>query len=440
MFSLSDYHYILPADLIAQEAIHPHHDARMMVIDRDSGKLQSEDTFWNIDEHLGDDRVIFFNDSRVVRSRVVLTDIIYTKWDGTSWVLTDGEIFYLSTTSDNEFEALVRPGNKFKIGTVFTIGIYRIEVMGMTESGRTLQIEWWDITSFLATYGALPLPPYIEYSTEKEADYQTSFARTDGSVAAPTASLHFTTELMERIKTPKEYLTLHVGLGTFKWIATPDIRDYDIHREKIEIELDIFARIADIKTGNKRVVAMGTTACRTLESLPYLWQSLDQDIHDWFDANTRKYWDCLTKLLKTQDWIHDITVESNSINRYEIPQKQEIRGREDFSNWAYEWISVPQGYFQCDKVAKGYIEKSLPDNEVRSFSGISFETSIYITPGYTFHVIDDLVTNFHLGESSLLVLVSAFLGYDATMSIYRYAVEHRYRFYSFGDGMYIRGK
>ena len=383
MYSLSDYHYILPEDLIAQDAIHPHHDARMMVIDRNSGKLLSDDTFWNIDQHLGDDRVIFFNDSRVVRSRVVLTDIAYTKWDGTSWVLTNGEIFYLSTTSEDEFEALVRPGNKFKIGTVFTIGIYRIEVMGMTESGRTLQIEWWDITSFLATYGALPLPPYIEYSAEKEADYQTSFARTDGSVAAPTASLHFTTELMERIKTPKEYLTLHVGLGTFKGIATPDIRDYDIHREKIEIELDIFAKIANIKTENKRVVAVGTTACRTLESLTYLWQSLNQDVHDWFDANTRKYWDSLTNEIKKQDWIHTMNIKNESI---------------------------------------------------------SFETSIYITPGYTFHIIDDLVTNFHLGESSLLVLVSAFLGYDATMAIYEQAVEHRYRFYSFGDGMYIRGK
>jgi S-adenosylmethionine:tRNA ribosyltransferase-isomerase len=132
----------------------------------------------------------------------------------------------------------------------------------------------------LATYGALPLPPYIEYSREKEDDYQTSFARTDGSVAAPTASLHFTSELMSKIKTPKEYLTLHVGLGTFKGIQTPDIRDYDIHREKIEIELDIFANIANIKTGNKRIVAVGTTACRTLESLPHLWQSVGQDVRD----------------------------------------------------------------------------------------------------------------------------------------------------------------
>ena len=387
MYSLSDYHYILPADLIAQEAIHPHHDARMMVIDRDSGKLQSEDTFWNIDQHLGDDRVIFFNDSRVVRSRVVLSDIPYTKWDGTSWVLKDGEIFYLSTTSENEFEALVRPGNKFKIGTVFTIGEYQVSVVEVTEAGRVLRINNWELTieNFLATYGALPLPPYIEYSAEKEVDYQTSFARTDGSVAAPTASLHFTSELMERIKTPKEYLTLHVGLGTFKGIATPDIRDYDIHREKIEIELDIFARIANIKTQNKRIVAVGTTVCRTLESLPYLWLSIDQDRSNILDANTRNYWNHLTETLEKQDWIHDIAFDSSL------------------------WV-------------------------------LSFETSIYITPGYIFRIIDDLVTNFHLGESSLLVLVSAFIGYDATMRLYEHAIENRYRFYSFGDGMYIRGK
>jgi S-adenosylmethionine:tRNA ribosyltransferase-isomerase len=123
----------------------------------------------------------------------------------------------------------------------------------------------------LADHGTLPLPPYIERSREKESDYQTSFARIDGSVAAPTASLHFTSELMDRIENQKEYLTLHVGLGTFKGIQTPDIRDYDIHREKIEIKIDVFEKIASLKTRNKKIVAVGTTACRTLESLPYLW-------------------------------------------------------------------------------------------------------------------------------------------------------------------------
>jgi S-adenosylmethionine:tRNA ribosyltransferase-isomerase len=123
----------------------------------------------------------------------------------------------------------------------------------------------------LADHGTLPLPPYIEYSREKESDYQTTFARIDGSVAAPTASLHFTSELIDRIENQKEYLTLHVGLGTFKGIQTPDIRDYDIHREKIEIKIDVFEKIASLKARNKKIVAVGTTACRTLESLPYLW-------------------------------------------------------------------------------------------------------------------------------------------------------------------------
>ncbi len=389
MFSLSDYRYTLPTNLIAQEAIHPHHDARMMVIDRDTGKIKNEDIFWNIDTYLGNDRVIFFNDSRVMRSRIVLIKSPYMRPDGTKWILAAGEIFYLSTVNENEFEALVRPGNRFKIGTIFNIGEYQIEVIAITDSGRLLRIlnlvpstrDW--ILDFLATHGSLPLPPYIEYTQEKEADYQTSFARNDGSVAAPTASLHFTSDLMEKIKTPKEYLTLHVGLGTFKGISTVDIRDYDIHKEKVEIELAIFEKIANIKTENKKIVAVGTTACRTLESLPYLWLSLDQAIRDWFDANTRKYWDSLTNEIKKQDWIHSLNIQNENV---------------------------------------------------------SFETSIYITPGYIFRVMDDLVTNLHLGESSLLVLVSAFLGYEETMEVYTYAVENQYRFYSFGDGMYIRSK
>jgi S-adenosylmethionine:tRNA ribosyltransferase-isomerase len=121
MFSLTDYHYILPPELIAQDAIHPHHDARMMVVDRSTGSLTTETTFWHIDEYLGDDRVIFFNDSRVLRSRVSLSDIPYTRPDGTTGILAEGEIFYLTSQSDTDFEALVRPGNRFKIGTRFFI-------------------------------------------------------------------------------------------------------------------------------------------------------------------------------------------------------------------------------------------------------------------------------------------------------------------------------
>jgi S-adenosylmethionine:tRNA ribosyltransferase-isomerase len=387
MFSLTDYHYALPPELIAQDAIHPHHDARMMVVDRANGSLTAETIFWHIDEYLWDDRVMFFNDSRVLRSRIILLDTSYTRPDGTKGILAEGEIFYLTSHSDTEFEALVRPGNRFKIGTRFIIWDYEVEVIRITESGRVLRINYpkWAIEDFLTTHGALPLPPYIEYTKEKEADYQTSFARRDWSVAAPTASLHFTEELMDRIKNQKEYLTLHVGLGTFKGIQTADIRDYNIHRERIEINISIFQRIAQLKMDDKKIVAVGTTAMRTLESLPYLWMMIDQDIKNTIDANTCKYWNTLTQNIEKRDWINDINFNT-------------------------------------------------------TLSILHFSTSIYITPGYIFRVVNDLVTNFHLGESSLLVLVSAFLGYDATMELYHHAVEQRYRFYSFGDGMYIRGK
>ncbi len=385
MFLLSDYHYTLPLELIAQEAAHPHHDARMMVIDQSTGQLAAESTFWNLDRYLGGDRVLFFNDSRVVRSRIILESVSYQKIDWNKWILGSGEIFYISSISDTTFEALVRPGNKFRVGTIFTVGIYNIVVTGINENGRILEIRWWDILSFLADHGSLPLPPYIEYTQEKELDYQTSFAKIDGSVAAPTASLHFTRELMDKIKYPKEYLTLHVGLGTFKGIQTHDIRDYAIHRERVEVSVDIFVKITLLKERNQKIVAVGTTATRTLESLPYLWKEISQDIIDTLDAKTRKYWNTLILELEEQLWIHNPVFHHESWN-------------------------------------------------------LHFETSIYITPGYTFRIVDDLITNFHLGESSLLVLVSAFLGYEETMRIYQYAVENRYRFYSFGDGMYIRSK
>ena len=385
MFSLSDYKYTLPEELIAQDAIHPHHDARMMVIDRETGSMDAETTFWHIDEYLGHDRVMFFNDSRVVRSRVVLDKTPYIKANGAQWVLSEGEIFYLSELSGTTFSALVRPGNKFTVWTIFEIGTYRIKVLEISESGRILEITDWSVSSFLETHGALPLPPYIKYSEEKEIDYQTVFAKNNGSVAAPTASLHFTKELMNKIHSPKEYLTLHVGLGTFKWIQTPDIRDYNIHSERIEISKDIFWKIANIKEMNRKIVAVGTTAIRTLESLPYLWRELTPDIKKSFDAKTCKYWDMLIEVLEKQNWIHKIE-ESPNLN------------------------------------------------------SLCFETSIYITPGYTFKIVNDIITNFHLWESSLLVLVSAFLGYEHTKKIYEYAIKSRYRFYSFGDGMYIRWK
>lgn len=385
MFLLSDYDYDLPEELIAQEAIHPHHNAKMMVIDKELGDITTETTFWNLDTYISPNWVLFLNDSRVVRSRIILKNIPYKKASSELWILNEWEIFYLSSISDTYFDALIRPGNKFKVGTIFEIGKYHLEVKENTESGRVIKIEWWTISDFLIQHGSLPLPPYIKYSEEKESDYQTSFAKKDGSVAAPTASLHFTKELLEKLPCKKEYITLHVWLWTFQGIKTSDVRDYQIHSEKVEISKDIFSKIVTIKSNQQKIIAVGTTATRVLESLPYLWMTLHQESKNTIDINTRNYWDTITETIEDKNWIHST-------------------------------------------------------EESREGNSITFETSIYITPGFLFKIVDELITNFHLGWSSLLVLISAFLGYEKTKKIYEYAIKNKYRFYSFGDGMYIWGK
>ena len=187
MYARSDYTYILPPELIAQEAIHPHHDARLMVIERESGILRGESTFWNLDQYIPSDRVIFFNNSRVLRARIRLKDI-RIKWaDGWEKYIQNGEILFCKKQVDGSFEALVRPGNKFKIGTKIFLGEWYLEVIGISESGRYMRTHGESIESLMESYGELPLPPYIEYRASKEEDYQTAFAKKDGSVAAPTA-------------------------------------------------------------------------------------------------------------------------------------------------------------------------------------------------------------------------------------------------------------
>lgn len=292
--------------------------------------------------------------------------------------------FFLIKKSDILFEALVKPGNKFKIWTKISAywAIFHIEEF--TENGRIIRIEWdISLTSLLKQYGELPLPPYIEYSKTKEEDYQAVFAKHDGSVAAPTASLHFTEELLEKLPHEKEYVTLHVWLGTFQWISTDDIRDYTIHKEQIEVSLNLFELIYTIKSDWKGIVAVWTTVTRTLESLIYLWKKLDTSLQKELPDIVQSYWNELWKDIPAKDYIQNITMES-----------------------------------------KGKI--------------IWFETQIYITPDHIFTIVDDLITNFHLPESSLIVLVSSFLGYEKTMNLYKYAREKKYRFFSFGDGMYIK--
>lgn len=380
MFSLTDYRFHLPEDRIAETAVHPAHNAKMMVIQRDTWALLSECNFWHLDEWLSKDAVLFFNNSRVLRARIPLKNQPYTTSTGEEKILSEGELFFLKECSATTFEALVRPGKKFKIDTTFHIAHFCIKVISLTSSGRILEITGGSIAECMEQYGKLPLPPYIEYSREKEDDYQSIFAEKNGSVAAPTASLHFTKELIQKLPNAQEFVTLHIGLGTFKTIDTDDIRSYEIHSESVEVPRDIFDTIFDIKHFGRLITAVGTTACRTLESLPSLWRSLDEHTKATYSDVVRHFWDTLS--------IHAVT----------------------------DWIEMP----------------------IIRENSIHFSTRAYITPGYTFRVIDELITNFHLPESSLLVLVAALIGQKCLMHHYQHAIDANYRFFSFGDGMYIR--
>lgn len=383
MFSRKEYTYTLPPELIAQEKADPAHNARVMVVDRSSWSLEEEWVFLDLPRFLSKDSVLFFNNSRVLPARIQLDHTPYEHTSGERKVLQNGEIFYLSTIDASHIECLVRPGTKFKKGTRFFIWTYTCTVEDMTSTGRIIEVLGGDIVGFLNTHGSLPLPPYIEYKKQKETAYQTAFAEKDGSVAAPTASLHFTHELLENITHAKKYLTLHVWLGTFKWIDTEDIREYAIHKEVAEIDLWLLREIAHLKKSWKKILAVGTTACRTLESLPALYRALDEAIREKLDTHTRQYWENLIQSQGNREWISDISLDASG-------------------------------------------------------SVVRFTTAIYITPGHEFLIVDELITNFHLPESSLIVLVSAFIWREQTMSLYQKAIEKVYRFYSFWDGMYIR--
>lgn len=379
MFSLEEYNYILPEDQIAQDAIHPHHDAKLIVVEKKNGSIIWESTFWNLDQYIPDNRVIFFNNSRVIPARIPLKDKKIIREDGSEWVITSWEILFYKKWRDNQFEALVRPGSKFKKHTKIYFPEWYLEVKEITESGRLMEASDVNIFSLMEKYWELPLPPYIKYNEEKEKDYQTVFAEKNGSVAAPTASLHFTRELLEKLENEKYYISLHVGLWTFKWIDVDDIREYKIHGETIEVPKNIFSTIALLKNWGKKIVAVWTTVCRTLESLPYLWKALDLEQRQGYNISVQNFWDSL--LIQEESYISNISVHESS-------------------------------YY--------------------------FETQIYIFPGKSFFITDDLITNFHLPKSSLLVLVSAFLGKEITQKIYTYVIRNNYRFFSFWDGMYIR--
>ena len=337
----SDFFYNLPEELIAQTPLEPRDSSRLMVLHRDSEAIDHKH-FYDIIDCLNEGDCLIVNDSRVIPAR------IYGTKDDTGARV---EFLLLRQIENDVWETLVKPGRKAKIGTRFTFGegLLKAEVVDITEDGnRYVKLSSQEnIYATLDKIGRMPLPPYITAELQDQERYQTVYSHELGSAAAPTAGLHFTNELLDRIREKGVkigYVTLHVGLGTFRPVKVEDVTQHKMHSEHYEIPQDTADLIRDTKAAGKRVIAVGTTSCRTLES-----------------------------------------------------------------------------------VASQY-------GEIKACDGF---TDIFIYPGYQFKVLDGLITNFHLPESTLIMLVSAFYGYDKTMKAYQTAVEERYRFFSFGDAMAI---
>lgn len=338
----SDFYYDLPEQLIAQHPIEPRDASRLMTVNRTDGAIEHKH-FYDIIDELNEGDCLILNNTRVLPAR------IYGIKDGTGARV---EFLLLTNKGDDIWECITGPGKRAKPGTSFTFGdgILKAEVLEVLDGGNRL-VRFFHSGNFFAALdeiGQMPLPPYITEKLEDKERYQTVYSKNIGSAAAPTAGLHFTDELMEKIKNKGVnigYVTLHVGLGTFRPVKVDDISQHHMHSEHYWLPKETAELINETKKNNKRVVAVGTTSCRTLESVAT------------FNGE----------------------------------------------------ISEAEGW-----------------------------TDIFIYPGYKFKCIDALITNFHLPESTLIMLVSAFCGYDNTMNFYKTAVEEKYRFFSFGDAVFLR--
>ncbi len=336
-----DFYYDLPEELIAQTPIEPRSASRMLILDRKSGEV-GHSHFYNLCSYLKKGDLLVLNDSRVLPAR-----IYGEKEDNGTFI----EFLLLEQKENMVWEILCRPGKKAKIGTRFSFGNgkLRAEITDVLVDGnRIARFECeGSLFAVLDEIGQMPLPPYIKEKLKDKERYQTVYANEIGSAAAPTAGLHFTKELMSEVEAMGvniAYVTLHVGLGTFRPVKEEMVLDHKMHSEHYELPERTAKLINETKANGGRVIAVGTTSCRTLESVA-----------------------------------------------------------------AFKGEIVP-----CD----GF-------------------TDIFIYPGYEFKVLDGLITNFHLPESTLIMLVSAFAGYDNTMNAYRIAVDEKYRFFSFGDCMLI---
>jgi S-adenosylmethionine:tRNA ribosyltransferase-isomerase len=337
IFNLEKYDYQLPEELIAQEPVEPRDMCRLMVLDRAKRSIDHK-IFKDIKNYLQPGDLLVINNTKVIPARLL----------GKKETGANVEVLLLERNgSQNIWKALVKPGSKIKKGNILLFPDNIVcEVLEHLEDGtRILEFKDSNFYSKIYKIGQIPLPPYIKKHLDDPNQYQTEYAKYEGAVAAPTAGLHFTQDLLEELQGKNGVniaeITLHVGLGTFRPVKENDIRQYNIHEEYYSVSKDVLEKIARTKAKGKKVIAVGTTVVRTLESI------------------------------------------------------------------ALE-----------------------PDKLVG-------KTKLYIYSPFEFRIVDSLITNFHLPKSSLLFLVSAFAGYDYIMNAYKVAIEKRYRFFSFGDAMFI---
>ena len=337
----SDFYYDLPQELIAQDPLEDRSSSRLLHLSMKDGSVEHRH-FTDILDYLKEGDCLVVNDTRVIPAR------LYGHKEETGALI---EILLLKRKENDIWECLVKPGKKARPGAklVFGDGILKGEIIDVVEEGnRLIQFQYEGIfEEILDQLGEMPLPPYITHKLEDKNRYQTVYAKNDGSAAAPTAGLHFTQELLQKVQEKGvkiAHVTLHVGLGTFRPVKVDDVENHHMHSEFYVVEEDQAKLINDTKKQGGRVISVGTTSCRTLES------ATDEDgvLHPG-------------------------------------------------SGW----------------------------------------TEILIYPGYQFKMIDGLITNFHLPESTLMMLVSALAGKDRIMAAYEEAVKERYRFFSFGDAMFI---
>ena len=335
---VTDFDYDLPQELIAQHPMEPRDHSRLLVVDKKTGEIEHKH-FYDLVNYLKPGDVLVFNDTRVIPARL----------HGTKDTGAHVEVFLLTRRDATDWEVLVRPGKKLQVGAKINFSDeLSCEVIEHTDfGGRVVRFKYDGIfEEILDRLGETPLPPYITAPLEDKERYQTVYNRERGSAAAPTAGLHFTKELLQKIKEigcEEVFVTLHVGLGTFRPVSEAKIEDHKMHKEFYTVSQEAADAVNKAKAEGRRIIAVGTTAVRTLEAA-----GADGQLH----------------------------------------------------------------------------------------SGSSW-TNIFIYPGYKFRLVDDLVTNFHLPQSTLLMLVSTLSTREIMLQTYKKAVEEKYRFFSFGDAMFI---